>query len=127
MRTRVHRIVSVLVLVAWATPGVGALGVALHVALHHAPEGGERGAAVSELGRAAPHGHHHGAAAALDHRHEVEVADSAPALRPAGAVVAVLPAPASLDEAPAERPHRAGPPRRAPPAPLFATHCSLLL
>lgn len=128
VRASPHRLVPLLVLLAWMAPAVGAFGVALHVALdHHGRHDGDSPRAVSELARTAPLGHHHDLTVAVDHHHEARVEEPAPALRPMVASVAVLPAPAAVEAAPAEPACRGGSPRRPPPDPLFTVHCSLLL
>ncbi len=122
------RIVAVLILACWMSPGVGALGVGLHLALdHHGSHGAEHGLETSDLVQAAAHGHHHDAQAVPDHDHDARVDGSALALRPSASSVAVLPAATCPEVALAGRPRSDGSPRRGPPVPLFTAHCSLLL
>ena len=124
----VHRCLVAIVLLAWMAPGVGALGISLHLALdHHGHHGAEHELAVADLLGAAAHGHHHDADATPDHEHDARVSGSAVAPHLGASFVAVLPSapadPTQGTEGP--RPERAL--RRGPPAPLFTAHCSLLL
>lgn len=129
VRAPAQRFVSALVLVLWTAPGLSALGLAVHLALdhHHGPHDAGHAEEVAELARAATHGHRHDLDAGADHEHEARVESSAPAVRSVSPPVAVLPSFASAAAPPTERGVLYGASRRAPPAPLFATHCSLLL
>ena len=128
VRAQVHRLLPAVVLVLWMAPSLGALGIAVHLALdHHGPHDAGHAEEISELARTATHGHHHDLAAGTDHEHEARVDEPAPAIKPGSSPVAVLPAPAPARPSLAEPARRDVPPRRPPPDPLFATHCSLLL
>lgn len=128
VRASGQRLLSAVVLLAWTVPAAGALGLSLHVALdHHAAHGGRCTSELSDLLRAAVHGHHHDTDAAPVHEHDVSVEAPAPAVRSVP-LAAAVPAPsASPPPSRAARPLRPDSPRRAPPGPLFAAHCSLLL
>lgn len=128
MRGAAHRLLSTLVLALWMAPSVGALGVALHLALHHhGPHHSEHAREISELAEAATHGHRHDAEAGPEHEHEARVDGFAPALRPSSSLVAVLSSPTSAHAPLTERRCFDCSPRRGPPGPLFVAYCSLLL
>lgn len=128
MRAPAHRLVSALVLVLWTAPGLGALGLAVHLALdHHGPHDAGHAEELSKLARTATHGHHHDLEAGSDHEHEARVDEPAPAIKPGSSPVGVISSPASARPSLAEPARPDVPPRRPPPDPLFATHCSLLL
>ncbi len=125
------------------SPSVGALGVGLHLALAHhdgleghshhdgleghEDDSGEHNLEISQLARAAAHGHHHDAEAAPDHDHDAIADGSAPTLRPNASTAEVLPVAAAFEVIFVERSLRGSSPRRGPPLPLFTANCSLLL
>lgn len=125
------RLISALIVASWLAPSVGALGVGLHLALdhrhHHVPGDGEHARELTDLLRTVAHGHHHDAEAIPDHAHEARLDGRAPAIRPAAASAAALVSPACAPAAPSPRTGLDAHPRRAPPPPLFTTHCALLL
>lgn len=128
VRAQVHRLLPVVVLGLWMAPSLGALGVAVHLALdHHGPHDAGHAEEISELARTATHGHHHDLEAGSDHEHEARVDEPAPAIKPGSSPVGVISSPASARPSLAEPARPEVPPRRPPPGPLFASHCSLLL
>lgn len=128
VRTSIQRVLSAVVLLAWTTPGVGAVGLYVHLAVdHQGAHDGDHDSEISDLLRAATHGHHHEAEAAPRHEHDVRLGAPAPVVRSVSLLVAVLPAWESPPTRLSARALLDGSPRRAPPDPLFAAHCSLLL
>lgn len=119
-----------LALALWVAPGALALAVGLHLSVGH-HHGGHRHAddhraAALELALAVVHGHRHDLGAVPDHEHPAPAAGVASIQ--AGTPTVGDPPPAGL------RSPAAGPAvelllsgRRGPPAPLYDTHCSLLL
>ena len=128
MTASFKRLVSVAILLGWLAPSAFALGAGLHLTVeHHGPHGASHEHELADLARAATHGHHHDLGAAPDHDHDAtfdgqtRVPDSGPSF---AAVVPTSPSPpATL----AEGSRFDGSSRRGPPAPLFVSHCSLLL
>lgn len=119
---------SSIVLVLWMAPSMGALALGVHLALdHHGPHGAEHEREISDLVRAATHGHHHHAEAAPSHEHDARVARVAPLPRHGPSVAAIFPSPAAATAAGSDRPRRHHMLRRGPPVPLLTAHCSLLL
>lgn len=126
-----HRLVSVVILFGWLAPGVGALGIGMHLSSEHHGlhdlDGAEHQREIADLVRAAIHGHHHDFCTTPDHHHDARFDAQAPAFRPGLSVVAVLPSPLAFLAALAERSKPERSPRRGPPTPLFTANCSLLL
>jgi hypothetical protein len=128
VRAPIHRRLSSVVLLVWMAPGMGALAVGVHLALdHHGAHGAEHEREVSDLVRAATHGHHHDAEAAPSHEHDARVGRVAPIPRRGPSLVAVLPSPAAATAAGSQWPRADRTLRRGPPVPLLTAHCSLLL
>lgn len=128
MRPPTRRLLSLHILALWMAPSAGALGVGLHVVLdHHGHPETEHPLGLSELARAAVHGHHHDAEPAPEHRHETIVDGASPVLRTSLSPIAILPAPGSPGTAPTDPSSLDRPSKRGPPTPLFTACCSLLL
>lgn len=128
MRVPVLLRLSPVVLLLWMAPSVGALAVGVHLAVdHHDPHDAEREGEISDLARAATHGHHHEDELASSHEHDARLGGVAPVPRRAPSMVAVLPSPAGATAALSVRPRSDRTLRRGPPGPLFTAHCSLLL
>lgn len=126
MRLPVRRLLPVVVLILWTAPGVAAFGVGLHLADHHHHHH-DHGPASAELLQVAVHGHHHGVGDAPDHRHDAAPAVVASFLRPAPSVGAVPPLPSTAPALLDARSRRDRARGTGPPAPLFRSHCALLL
>lgn len=123
--TPLKRVVAVAVLLGCQTPGAFALTAGLDLAAHFFASEHEHDTA--ELARSATHGHHHDDEVVPDHDHDVTM-DSEAGVRPpdpSATVVLALPSSASLTLA--ERSPYDAASRRGPPAPLFRSHCALLL
>lgn len=117
-RPLVHRLASLALLAAWLTPGAIALGLGVHLDLHH-------GTPPAEWALAVEHGHSH-AAADPEHEHSGTRAEAArAALDPmtAGVTGDGPPALAIRERRPAPEPSR---PLRPPRPALFTLHCALL-
>lgn len=130
MRLSVRRLLPVVVLILWTAPGVAAFGIGLHLADHHHHHGHghhDHGPAGAELLQVAMHGHHHGVGDAPDHRHDAAPAVVASFLRPAPSVVAAPPLTSTAPAPLAVRSRRDRARATGPPAPLFRSHCALLL
>ncbi|MDX1645153.1 MAG: hypothetical protein R3244_12430 [Thermoanaerobaculia bacterium] len=120
-------LLSVIVLLAWMTPSLGALSLGLHLSDGHHTDSDrvERDGEVADLLRAAAHGHHHDLAAA-EHQHQARVerslrseqTTSPSPLEPSAATGGSLSRGIPCGEAP---------PRRGPPIASIASHSPLLL
>ena len=125
MSTPVKRVVAVAVLLGCQTPGTFALAAGLDLAAHLFAPGHEHDTA--DLARSATHGHHHDDEVVPDHNHDATLDAEAGLLRPAPASPAVLATPLSTSVTYAEGSPYEAASRRGPPAPLFRSHCALLL
>ena len=127
LRSACQRSLVLVLLVLWMAPGASALALSLHVALdHHGREHQDDPLPhTDELILATVHGHHH-AELASEHEHSAAL-EKTPTVRRAPKV-STLAAGAS-NVVPASAPSDTTDARllRAPPDPLFCTHCSLLL
>lgn len=123
--TTLKRVVAVAVLLVCQTPGAFVFAAGLDLAAHLFPSGHEHDTAA--LARSATHGHHHDDEVVPDHDHDVTLDAEAGLLRPAPSSWAVLAAPLSPSLTPAEGTPYDAASRRGPPAPLFRSHCALLL
>ena len=143
MRSPMHRLIAIAILLGWLAPSISALGVGLHVlSEHHGPHGIEPHGAhgvephgphgiehqqeVADLMRIATHGHHHELDTA-DHDHDAWLGGQAPVRLGGLSLLAVFPARLSVPSSLAECSMLDRPRRRGPPIPLFTTHCTLLL
>lgn len=124
MRSPLHRCLSALLVLLWATPVVASSSAALHVVLHHGVHADGEAEEIARLLRAAAHGHHHDLEAP-EHEHAISLSAFAPLPAP-GATAAVA---SSISTRPARDPAlgRDACSRHGPPGPLFTFHCSLLL
>ena len=123
--TPLKRVVAVAVLLGCQTPGAFVFAAGLDLAAHLFPSGHEHDTAA--LARSATHGHHHDDEVVPDHDHEVTLDAEADLLRPAPSSWVVLAAPLSSSVTFAEGSPYEAASRRGPPAPLFWSHCALLL
>ena len=120
------RVVAVAVLLGCQAPGTFALAAGLDLAAHFLPFEHEHD--TMALARSATHGHHHDDEVVPDHDHDVTLDSEAGALRPDPSATAVLALPSSASLTLAEGSlYDAASRRGPPPAPLFRTHCALLL
>ena len=120
------RVVAVAVLLGCQTPGAFAFTAALDLAAHFFASGHEHD--TSALARSATHGHHHDDEVVPDHDHDVTLDSEASAQRPDASATTVLALPSSASLTLAEGSlYDAASRRGPPPAPLFRTHCALLL
>lgn len=123
--TPLKRVVAVAVLLGCQTPGAFALTAGVDLAAHLFASEHEHDTAA--LARSATHGHHHDDEVVPDHDHDVTLDADADLLRPAPSTWAVLAAPLSSSVTFAEGSLYEAASRRGPPAPLFRSHCALLL
>ena len=128
MRVASRSLLCALVLLAWTAPAMGALALTLHLALdHHGPRAGHHQSDVSELLWAAVHGHHHDVETGPVHEHDVRLDGGAPGVRTVSPPAADLPPSTYAPSGRSAKSLPDGSPRRAPPQPPFASHCSMLL
>lgn len=128
MRAPLLSRLSPVVLLLWMAPSAGALAVGVHIALdHRGAHDAERQREISELARAATHGHHHDVDVGPHHEHDARLGGVAQVPRRGPSPIAAFPSLGAVTGALAGRTRPDNIPRRAPPAPLFAAHCSLLL
>lgn len=123
--TPLKRVVAVVVLLGCQTPGAFVFAAGLDLAAHFFASGHEHDTAA--LARSATHGHHHDDELVPEHDHDVTLDAEADLLRPAPSSWAVLAAPLSSSVTFAEASPYEAASRRGPPAPLFRSHCALLL
>lgn len=119
------RAVAVAVLLGCQTPGAFALTAGLDLAAHLFASEHEHDTAA--LARSATHGHHHDDEVVPDHDHDVTLDADAGLLRLGPSSSAVLAASLSSSVTFAEGSLYEAASRRGPPAPLFRSHCALLL
>ncbi len=119
------RVVAVVVLLGCQTPGAFVFAAGLDVAAHLFASEHEHDTA--DLARSATHGHHHDDELVPDHDHDATLEAEADLLRPAPSSWAVLAAPLVPSVTFAEATPYDAASRRGPPAPLFRSHCALLL
>ncbi len=123
--TPLKRVVAVAVLLGCQTPGAFALTAGVDLAAHLFASEHEHDTAA--LARSATHGHHHDDEVVPDHDHDVTLDADAGLLRLCPSSSAVLAAPLSSSVTFAEGSLYEAASRRGPPAPLFRSHCALLL
>ena len=123
--TPLKRAVAVAVLLGCQTPGAFALTAGLDLAAHLFASEHEHDTAA--LARSATHGHHHDDEVVPDHDHDVTLDADAGLLRLGPSSSVVLAAPLSSSVTLAETSPYEAASRRGPPAPLFRSHCALLL
>ena len=125
MSNPLKRVVAVAVLLGCQAPGAFAFTAGLDLAAHLFASEHEHDTA--DLTRSATHGHHHDDEVVPDHDHDATLDAEAGLLRPASSAWAVLAAPLSPSVTLAEGSPYEAASRRGPPAPLFRSHCALLL
>ena len=123
--TPLKRVVAVAILLGCQTPGAFALTAGLDLAAHFFASEHEHDTA--ELARSATHGHHHDDEAVPDHDHDVTMDSEAGVRPPDPSATAVVAPPSSASLSFAEGTPYDAASRRGPPAPLFRSHCALLL
>ena len=123
--TPLKRVVAVAILLGCQTPGAFAFTAGLDLAAHFFASGHEHDTA--DLVRSATHGHHHDDEVVPDHDHDVTLDLEAGAQRPDPSATAVVALPSSASLTLAEGSLYDAASRRGPPAPLFRSHCALLL
>ena len=123
--TPLKRVVAVAVLLGCQMPGAFAFTAGLDLAAHVLAAEHEHDSA--DLAKSATHGHHHDDEVVPDHDHDVTLVLEATAQRPDPSATAVVALPSSASLTFAEGSLHDAASRRGPPAPLFRTHCALLL
>lgn len=123
--TPLKRLVAVVILLGCQTPGAFAVTAGLDLATHLFASGHEHDTAA--LARSATHGHHHDDEVVPDHDHDVTLDSEAGVQRPGPSATAVLALPSSASVTLGEGTPYEAASRRGPPAPLFRSHCALLL
>lgn len=119
------RAVAVAVLLGCQTPGAFAFTAGLDLAAHFFASEHEHD--TSALTRSATHGHHHDDEVVPDHDHNVTLDSEAGVRSPGPSATAVLALSSSTSVTLAEGTLYDAASRRGPPAPLFRSHCALLL
>lgn len=124
-----HRLLALLIVVLWLAPGLGVVGVALHLSFETHGHGAGAGHSheLKDLARAAAHGHHHDTEAAPDHEHDATVDGFDVIPRRLHSQPAAFAEPVFVIASLTERDRVERSPLPGPPRPLFTANCSLLL